>query len=358
MEQDARLLRVGVLGAGPIAQAAHFDSCRRARNADLYAICDVAEDLLAKMAAIHEPRVIYTDYDAMLADPQMEAVIVATSDQFHVPLAAKAVAAGKHVLVEKPLGISVEECEALRRQLCETDVVFQIGNNKRFDPGLAFARRFIDEEIGRLVVINTWYCDSVDRYTMTRNLQPSPVTSAQARRPSADLKADKPRYYMLAHGSHLVDTARLLGGAIAGVRARLLEAFASVSWAVEVDFASGCLGHLNLVIPARGDFEEGVQIYGEYGSVQGRAYLPWYKKASEIECYSARDGLYRRPLGADSDTYKLQIEGFADTILRGMPQQGASIEDGVAAVRAMVAIARSVERGGAYVALAEVEGQV
>ena len=215
-----------------------------------------------------------------------------------------------------------------------------------------------ERNLCRLVVINTWYCDSVDRYTMTRNLQPSPVTSAQARRPSADLKADKPRYYMLAHGSHLVDTARLLGGAIAGVRARLLEAFASVSWAVEVDFASGCLGHLNLVIPARGDFEEGVQIYGEYGSVQGRAYLPWYKKASEIECYSARDGLYRRPLGADSDTYKLQIEGFADTILRGMPQQGASIEDGVAAVRAMVAIARSVERGGAYVALAEVEGQV
>ncbi len=117
MKKDTRLLRIGVLGAGAIAQAAHFDSCRRARNAELYAICDVAEDLLAKTAAIHDPRVIYTDYDAMLDDPRVEAIIVATSDQFHVPLALKAIAAGKHVLVEKPLGVTVEEGEDLRRRL-------------------------------------------------------------------------------------------------------------------------------------------------------------------------------------------------------------------------------------------------
>ena len=44
--KDARRLKVGVLGCGPIAQAAHFESCNKARNADLYAICDVAPDLL------------------------------------------------------------------------------------------------------------------------------------------------------------------------------------------------------------------------------------------------------------------------------------------------------------------------
>src|SRR5881628_1114272 len=100
MKKDQRLLRIGVLGCGPIAQFAHFDACRKARNAELYAICDVADDLLAKMAAIHEPRATHRDYDQMLADPQLEAVIIATSDQYHVPLAVKAIAAGKHVLVE------------------------------------------------------------------------------------------------------------------------------------------------------------------------------------------------------------------------------------------------------------------
>src|SRR5215475_10284965 len=109
MKKEDRLLRIGVLGCGPISQFAHFDACRKARNAELYAICDVAEDLLARMSAVHMPRVTYHNYDEMLADPKVEAVIIAVSDQFHVPLSLKALAAGKHVLVEKPLGISVEE---------------------------------------------------------------------------------------------------------------------------------------------------------------------------------------------------------------------------------------------------------
>ena len=82
--KEDRRLRVGVLGCGPIAQFAHLESCVKARNAELHAICDVAGDLLERMGATYEPRKIYLDYDAMLADPEVDAVIVATSDGFHV----------------------------------------------------------------------------------------------------------------------------------------------------------------------------------------------------------------------------------------------------------------------------------
>ena len=85
MTKDDRLLRIGVLGCGPIAQFAHFDACRKARNATLHAICDVADDLRERMAAVHRPHVAYRDYDAMLADPEVEAVIVAIANHFHVP---------------------------------------------------------------------------------------------------------------------------------------------------------------------------------------------------------------------------------------------------------------------------------
>ena len=78
IKKDGRRLRVGVLGAGPIAQFAHLEACTKARNADLYAICDAAPDLLARMAAFYRPEKTFTDYDAMLADPDCEAVIVAT----------------------------------------------------------------------------------------------------------------------------------------------------------------------------------------------------------------------------------------------------------------------------------------
>ena len=149
----------------------------------------------------------------------VEAVIIAIADQFHVPAALKAIAAGKHVLVEKPLGTTVESCRELRDRAAAAKLVVQVGNNRRFDPGIAFARKFIAEEMGQRIALKSWYYDSVYRYTMTDNLQPIPITSDQALRPEGDPKADRRRYYLLTHGSHLVDTARFLGGPIAAVRA-------------------------------------------------------------------------------------------------------------------------------------------
>ena len=353
MEKESRLLRIGVLGCGPIAQFAHLEACRRARNAELYALCDLATELLERMAAVHQPRTTYRRFEDMLADPQVEAVIIATADQFHVPLCKQALAAGKHVLVEKPLGVEVEECEILRRQVAASPRLLQVGNMKRFDPGIAFARKFIREEIGQLLALKAWYCDSTYRYTMTDNLQPIPCTSAQAHKPEGDPKVAKRRYFMLTHGSHLVDTARFLGGEIRAVRGRLVEKFGAYCWFVEVDFANGSLGHLDLTIAVRMDFHEGFQVYGECGSVLGKIYLPWFLKSSEVECFSVRDGQYHRPLGEDAHFYKLQVEGFADAVLHGVGPGGADVEDGLAALRALVAIARSVE-SGEWVQLADV----
>ncbi|MEZ4661767.1 MAG: Gfo/Idh/MocA family oxidoreductase [Caldilineaceae bacterium] len=345
IQKENRLLRIGVLGAGPIAQAAHFEACRKARNAELYAICDVAADLLGRVAAIHQPRVTYTDYAAMLDDPNVEAVIIGVADQFHVALARQAIAAGKHVLVEKPLSVGVDECLALRDAVQQSGLVLQVGQNKRFDPGIAFARRFIQEQMGQVQALKVWYYDSVYRYTMTDNLQPIMESSAQVRRPAGNPKADKARYFMLTHGSHLVDLARFLGGDIEAVQARLAQRFDSYCWFVAAAFANGSLGHLDLIIPIRGDFEEGFQVFGEHGSVRGRAYLPWFYKSSDVECFSTADGQYHRPLGEDGFSYKRQVEGFAETILDGAPQQGADVDEGIAVMRTLAAIARSVESG-------------
>ncbi len=357
MNKDSQLLRIGILGCGPISQIAHFDAVRKARNAELYALCDVADDLRERMAATHSPRAVYRRYEDMLADPLVEAVLLGVADQYHVPLALQAVAARKHVLVEKPLGVNIEECEMLRARLKETGLVLQIGHNRRFDPGIAFARKFIREELGQIMAFKSWYCDSTHRYTMTDNLQPIPLLSAQAQRPGGNPKEDKRRYFILTHASHLVDTARFLGGELTHVRARLLERFGAYCWFIEAEFASGALGHLDLTIPVRGDFEEGFQLYGEHGSVNGKVYLPWFHKSSLVECFSEKDQQYRRPLGEDAHSYKLQIEGFANTILHGAPQQGADIDDGIASMRALVAIARSAETGE-RVRLADVSGGV
>jgi predicted dehydrogenase len=355
--KEPQLLRVGVLGAGQIAQAAHFESCTKARNTELAAICDVAEDLRERMAITHGARKTYADYDRMLADPEIDAVIIATSDAVHVPASIRALEAGKHVLCEKPVGVTVEEAEALKAVVSKSGKTFQVGHMKRFDAGLQAAKKFIDDEMGELVALKAWYCDSTHRYAMTDAVQPLVVTSAQARKPSANPKADLRHYYMLAHGCHLIDTARYLAGGIVAVRARLSERAGIWCWFVDVEFASGALGHLDLTVAVRMDWHEGFQIYGKNGSVIGKTYNPWYYKSSEIDIFREADAATHRVLGADGHFYRRQLEGFADVVIKGAPMTGASIDDGIASVRAMVAIARSVETGE-RVSLALVSGGV
>lgn len=348
-------IRIGVLGCGPVAQAAHFEACRKAENAELYALCDVADDLRERMAAVHRPEVQYAEYDDMLADPAVDAVIVATADDFHVPAARKAIAAGKHVLVEKPLGTDLNACRALRDEVKSAGVVLQVGHMKRFDPGITFARQFVREEMGEMFAFKAWYADSTHRYDMTDATQPVIVESEQAKTPPEDPKADLAHYYMRAHGSHLFDTTRYLGGPIEAVRARHTEEAGPHCWFIDVAFADGTLGHLDLTVAVRMDWHEGFQIYGDGGSVLGKTYNPWFYKASDVECFSEEDGQYHRPLDGDGHFYRRQVEGFATSILDEEPQQGTDVDEGIAVVRAMIATARSVE-SGEWVNLDQVEG--
>jgi predicted dehydrogenase len=355
-KQEKRL-RVGVLGAGQIAQAAHFESCTKAANADLYAICDVADDLRERMVITHGAEKSYNDYDRMLADPDLDAVIIATADAFHVPASIRALEAGKHVLCEKPVGLTVEECRDLKAAVTRSGKVFQVGHMKRFDPGLQAAKSFIRDEMGELVSLKAWYCDSTHRYPMTDAVQPLIVTSANAKKPSTNPKADLRRYYMLAHGCHLIDTARYFAGDIVSVDARLSERVGIWCWFVDVEFASGTLGHLDLTVQVRMDWHEGFHIYGQNGSILGKTYNPWYYKSSDVDIFREADGATHRVLGADGHFYRRQLEGFARTILDGAAMEGADIDDGLASVQAMVAIARSVE-SRKPVALADVSGGV
>jgi len=354
MKKETRRLRLGLLGCGPISQAAHLDAIRKARNADLYAICDVARGLTDRLAAICRPGAVYNDFAAMLDDPQVEAVVIAVADQFHVPLCRQALAAGKPVLIEKPLGVTVEECEGLRDLVTRTGLVFQVGNNRRFEPGMTQARRFLREEAGDLLTLDAWYYDSVYRYTMQDDLYPVPVESPNVKRPPGDWKANRQRYLLITHGAHLLDTARFLGGPLVAVHARHRARREMHGWSIQVEFASGALGQLSLISPRRGDFEEGFRVHGTHGSVFGQAPLPWFQRAT-VECF--KDGEYRRLLGEDGFTFKRQIEGFADVILHGAPQLGATLDDGIAAVRGLVAVSQSVARGEP-VRLADVTGHV
>jgi predicted dehydrogenase len=129
---------------------------------------------------------------------------------------------------------------------------------------------------------------------------------------------------------------------------------------VAVEFANGAAGHLDLTVAVRMDWHEGVQIYGEHGSVLAKTYNPWLFRSSDVEIFRERDASTTRPLGADAHVYRRQAEAFADAVLDGrdVTSTGAAgVDDGVASVRAMVAIMQSVATRRA-VSLADVDGGV
>ena len=292
----------------------------------------------------------------MLADPKVEAVVVAIADQFHVDAAIRALKAGKHVLVEKPLGTTIADCERLAAQVRDSKLIAQVGTMKRFDPGIRDAQRFLAEEGGdpraqRLVL-------RLD-LPLHRDRQSTAANGDQHRDspPESNPKANLPVYYLLGHGSHLFDTALFLGGQIRALRATLTEKFNSLCWMITAEFEAGFVGHLDLTMPVRMGWHDGFQVYAEGGTVLGRTHNPWYFRSSEVECFSAKDGVARQVHGADAHFYKLQLEGFADSVLHGASQHGATAEDGTHVLRALTAVSKAC-RTGERVVLADIGGEV
>lgn len=354
--KEKRCLRLGILGCGMICQAAHFESALKAKNVELYAICDVAEDLLNQMADMYHSGKRYTCYEEMLNDNQVEAVLIGVGDQYHACCAKQALLAGKHVFVEKPMGVTVEECEELESLVEKTGLVLQVGYMKRFDEGIQFSKKFIRDELGEIMSVKAWYCDGTTRYTLTDNVQPYIFTSKYARKPMGAPKENKECYYLLGHSGHLFDTVRYLAGALISVEAKFIQKENMYSWMIITEFEDGKTGMLDMTVAVRRDWYEGFAVFGTRGSVIGKTFNPWLHLSTEAEAYSLERNEYFRPAAADGHFYRRQLESFSDVIINGTAQNGAGASDGTAAMRAMKAVYDSVHNGGEKIYLKDVRG--
>jgi predicted dehydrogenase len=139
------------------------------------------------------------------------------------------------------------------------------------------------------------------------------------------------------------------------IRARLSTKADMYCWFLEVAYANGCLGQLDLTVAVRMDWWEGFQVYGSEGSVIGKLFNPWHLRAAEVQAFSIKDDQYHQPIGEDAGVFRLQIEDLVNAATTGAAPRGATAEDGLASVRAMVALARSVTTGE-WVKLDDVTG--
>ena len=163
---------VAVIGAGGFASAFHLPNLAKMPGASLEAVVDV-EGRKAKAAAErHGARFCTTDYREVLADDRVNAVVIATRHNLHPVIAIEAARAGKHVFTEKPLAITVDECQQVCDAVQEAGVLLSVGFNRRFSKFSQRAKRVIDGWTGPKMILyrcnagplptGHWTCDPVE----------------------------------------------------------------------------------------------------------------------------------------------------------------------------------------------------
>ena len=140
----SRIVRVGILGSGTIARIVHLQSYKDHPNAEIVAVMDEREEAVQQAAEEFEVSKSYTDVDAFLSDPDLEAVSICTYHSTHGELAARAAAAGKHVLVEKPLAVDLADARMAVEAARKAGVVLTVGYQPRFGPLWQKTRELID----------------------------------------------------------------------------------------------------------------------------------------------------------------------------------------------------------------------
>jgi UDP-N-acetylglucosamine 3-dehydrogenase len=125
-------LRVGVIGAGVMGER-HARIYASLPDVELVAVCDTRADI-ARALAKDLDATPYADFAELLRHPDVDAVSVCTPDDAHRAPCEAAAAAGKHVLVEKPLAMTVADAEAIITAATKTGVVLLVGHCLRFDP--------------------------------------------------------------------------------------------------------------------------------------------------------------------------------------------------------------------------------
>ncbi|SEC61779.1 Gfo/Idh/MocA family oxidoreductase [Paenibacillus sp. GP183] len=136
-------IKVGVIGAGSISSA-HMDAYANNKEVELYAICDLNRERADEKAVKYGIPHVYSDVREFLANPDIEAVSICTWNNTHAEFSIAALAAGKHVLCEKPLCQTVEQALEVQSAVQSSGKVFQVGFVRRYGNTAKMLRSFID----------------------------------------------------------------------------------------------------------------------------------------------------------------------------------------------------------------------
>jgi myo-inositol 2-dehydrogenase/D-chiro-inositol 1-dehydrogenase len=322
-------VRLGVIGLGRMGKLHARNLAKGARGVALVRVADASET--AARAVGEELGVDWTtSADDVLADPTIEAVLVATPTASHVELIERAAAERKHVLCEKPISLEATSSERAIEIAHEAGVQLQVGFHRRFDPDWADAEaRIRAGELGDVRLFRTSLRDKV---------APRPEFLAGSGGFFVDVTI------------HDLDTARWMVGEIAEVTALgAALAVPGIAGVGDVDnavvalrFAEGALGLIDGSREAGYGYECSTEVMGSKATVRigghRRRHNEWLTPGSAASDWVA-DFAERYP-----HAYRIEVEAFAQAVREGTPVPVTG-EDALAAFMLARACERSAGEG-------------
>lgn len=277
-------IRFAIYGCGNIARV-HAAAINEVDGAELVAVSDVNIGHADSFSDIYGGRVIDT-YDELVRDPEVDAVCISTPSGTHAELAIKAVSHGKHVVLEKPMAITVKECEDIISACEANNAKLMVISQYRTLPGVHRTRELIRSgELGRLVICNVhmkYYRDEEYYLNSWRGTKKMDGGGA-----------------LMNQGIHGVDVLQYLCGEIKSIQSNvrtLIHDIEVEDTAVAVlEFENGALGVIEAATSTYPGFNRRIEICGDRGSV--------ILKEGNIERLILRDrGIYERYTIEDHDS--------------------------------------------------------
>ena len=166
------MIRIGIIGCGKIAQVRHLPEYAANPHVELAGYYDLNTQRAQEMAAQYGGKV-YDSYFDLLNDPSIDAVSICVENRSHAEITTYALYAGKHVLCEKPMAVTLAECESMVAAAERNGKHLMIGHNMRFDPVHRKAKELLDKVdllqylTGQKVIETTAKVMTLNKHTAT-----------------------------------------------------------------------------------------------------------------------------------------------------------------------------------------------
>ena len=264
----AKTLRMGIIGIG-VGATQIMPNIDAMDNMEIVAGADLNPRVREVFGSRYPDAKVYDSAEGLCADPDVDAVWVATPNNFHSPHVVLAANAGKHVVSEKPMALNMKEAEAMVEAAARNGVKLLCGHTLGFSPPVMAMRRIIRSgELGPLKALNNWaYTDWM----------------LQARQPE-ELDESVGGGVLYRQGPHQLDSIRLLGGGLV----RTVRGFTGKWWPER--FAVGYYS-------AFMQFEDGTTatvVNNGYGYAMTAELVPWGDDRGLLEGYTGEQRIQVR----------------------------------------------------------------